>query len=321
MRTWATRPDVGRVGVALVGFGAAGRQHAATLAAIDGAELRGVLDLDPAARIPAGTARYASWEQLLDDPSVRLVSLCTPPGGRTAAARAVLESGRAVLVEMPAATTTAELDSLAAVSHRTGQPAGVMFQHRFRLPDDVLDWTWQPSTTAVLEVSGYRPADYFRRTDWRKDPARALGGITAHLGAHYLDLACQLLGEPAEIHLARTREVVPGIESRAAGVVGFTGGATLSFAVTSESATRTERLTVMDVNQSLLIEDGRIRSDRDGVLTDHPAAPAERLHTEVYEEMLRAVTTGRTLRRCHLTGARAVTMILESVSGRLEPGP
>ncbi|MFC7472564.1 Gfo/Idh/MocA family oxidoreductase [Actinomadura keratinilytica] len=51
---------------------------------------------------------------------------------------------------------------------------------------------------------------------WRGDPAASFGGIAAHLGVHYLDLACQLLGRPATVALAPVRERAPGIDSRVA---------------------------------------------------------------------------------------------------------
>ncbi|GAA0676680.1 hypothetical protein GCM10010193_32320 [Kitasatospora atroaurantiaca] len=306
-----------RVGVALVGFGAAGRQHLQALARADFADLRGVLEQNPAARTPAGTARYLSWEQLLRDPSVQLVSLCTPPGGRAELARQALAAGKAVLLEKPPAASTAELDLLVELSERSGRPVGVMLQHRFGVPEEVLGRTWQPAATALLEVSRYRPAAYFQRASWRHDPALALGGITAHLGVHYLDLACQLLGEPAEVKLAGARQLVPGIDTRAAGVVRFTGGGTLSFAVTAESVARTERLTILDADQCLLVENGRIALDGGAGPAGHRAASASELRGEVYRDMARAIAAGRQPRRCHLAGARAVTMILESVQQQL----
>jgi len=311
---------VTRLGVALVGFGAAGRQHLQALERAEFADLRGVLEQDPAARTPEGIARYLSWEQLLRDPSVRLVSLCTPPGGRAELARQTLAAGKAVLLEKPPAASTAELDQLVELSERSGQAVGVMLQHRFGLPEEVLGRTWQPSASAVLEVSRYRPASYFQRVAWRHDPALALGGITAHLGVHYLDLACQLLGEPAEVKLTGVRQLVPGIETRAAGVVRFTGGSTLSFAVTAESVARTERLTILDADQCLLVENGRIALDSGAGPADHHAASAAELRVEVYRDMADAIAAGRQPRRCHLAGARAVTMLLESVQRQLGAG-
>ena len=314
------RPGAGTaIGVALVGFGSAGRQHAQALSGSRFARLRAILDANPEVEVPDGVARYASWPDLLADPDVQVVSLCTPPGGRADLAHQALESGKAVLLEKPPVTNLAELDALVELAEARRLPVGVMLQHRMRLPQDVLDWSWSPSTTATLQVARFRPTAHFRREGWRQDPANALGGITAHLGVHYLDLACQLLGEPDEITFRGIREVSPGIDIRTASVVRFTSGATLAFTVTGESTVRSERLDVLGIDQRVTIEDGRVATDSGRGLADHSAAPTADLRGEVYREMAEAVRHGRQPARCHLAGARGVTRILEAVrSGQWE---
>ncbi|MFE1872674.1 Gfo/Idh/MocA family protein [Streptomyces sp. NPDC059496] len=307
-----------RVGVALVGFGGAGHQHVEALAQVDGTELRGILERDSATGTPKHAARYLSWDQLLRDASVQLVSLCTALGTRADMARQALEAGKAVLMEGVPTASTAELDQLVKLSERTGHPAGVMFPHRFGLPQEVLDWSWQSSATAVLEISRYRPPKRFQKLAWRRGPAQAMDSITTPLGVQYLDLVCQLLGEPAEVKLAGVREQPGGTATRVAGVVRFAAGGVLSFAVTSESAARIERLTVLDVDQSMLIDDGRLAIDGGTGLSDRRTMHASELRAEVYRDLAEAITAGRSPRRCHLVGARAVTMILESMQQQLE---
>lgn len=304
------------VEVAVVGFGSAGRQHAQALRGAGFARLRGVLDANAAVEIPDGVARYASWSALLADPDVAVVSLCTPPGGRADLARQALEAGKAVLLEKPPVTSLAELDALVELGERLRLPVGVMLQHRMRVPREVLDWRWSPETTATLQVARFRPLAHFQREGWRRDPANALGGITAHLGVHYLDLACQLLGEPEEVTFQGIREVSPGIDIRTAAVVRFTSGATLAFTVTGESTVRTERLDVLGVEQRVTVEDGRVATDFGQGLADHAAAPTADLRTEVYREMAEAVRNRRQPERCHLAGAAGVTRILEAVFSR-----
>ncbi|MGW2649023.1 Gfo/Idh/MocA family protein [Streptomyces sp. NPDC001393] len=302
------------IAVGLVGYGAAGRQHVQALEDAGFADVRAIVEENPDVETPPGIPRYTSWQHLLTDRSIRLVALCTPPGGRAELAEQALEAGKAVLLEKPPATSTAELDRLVETARRTGNPIGVMLQHRLRLPDKVLAWDWPAATSAVLEVSRFRPAAHFQRASWRGDPANALGGITAHLGVHYLDLACQLLGEPSEVRVTGTRELAPGIETRTAGVVRFAGGATLSFAVTAESGSRTERLDLLGPDRRLLVEDGRVTGDDLGEPFAAPAAHTPELRREVYRDMVEAIATGRAPRHCHLAGARAVTMILEALS-------
>ncbi|MER8187955.1 Gfo/Idh/MocA family oxidoreductase [Kitasatospora sp. NPDC094015] len=304
------------LGVGLVGFGVAGRQHAAALEGSGVARIRSVLEPDPATD-PGPLRRSPGWADLLGDPEVALVALCTPPGGRAELAEQALEAGKAVLLERPAACSPAEVDRLLAVSRRVGRPVGVMFQHRQLIPEQVLRWGWGPGATALLQVSRFRPAAHFRRGGWRHDPARALGGAAAHLGAHYLDLACQVLGEPAAVHVVGRREVAAGIDSRIAGVVDYRGGATLSFAVTAESTVRTARLEILGADCRLLVQDGEVTTETGGAIADHPAVPGSLLRLEVYRDMAEALATGQPPRRCGLAAARAVTTLLHAVAARV----
>ncbi|MFF8568507.1 Gfo/Idh/MocA family protein [Streptomyces albidoflavus] len=302
------------LGVGIVGHGSAGRQHVAALRGVDGARVVAVLEEDPAAGT-GGLPRAASWPALLADPEVGLVALCVPPGGRARLAVEALEAGKAVLLEKPPTTSAEEHAEVLAAARAAGRPVGVMLQHRLRLPEPALatDWTG-PEVTAVLEVSRYRPPDHYRRAGWRGDPTASFGGIAAHLGVHYLDLACQLLGRPATVALAPVRERAPGIDSRVAGTVVFESGATLAFAVTAESPARTERLHLLGPGGALLVADGQVTTTTaEGVATSWPAAPTAALRGEVYREMVHAVATGLPPRRCHLEGARGVTDILAGV--------
>jgi len=304
------------LGVALVGFGVAGRQHAAALEGAQFAQVRGVLEDDTAVDT-AGLPRCSDWAGLLADPAIDLVALCIPPGGRGRLAQQALAAGKAVLLEKPPASSAAEVDSLVSLAERLGRPLGVMLQHRYRIPDRAMEWDWRAGTSGVLEVSRFRPVAHYRRAGWRQDPSASLGGITAHLGVHYLDLACQLLGEPEAIQLSGRREHAPGIDSRVAGVVEYRSGATLSFVVTAESTVRSERLQLLGSDHRLLIEDGAVTLELAGSVEDFPAVPTGELRREVYRDMAEAVALGGSPRRCGLQSARGVTTVLETVAGGL----
>ncbi|MFE0041895.1 Gfo/Idh/MocA family protein [Streptomyces albireticuli] len=308
---------VNRVGVALVGPGGASRRHAEALARVDGAELRGVLRQGSVDGLPEGVTRYASWDRLLGDPSVRLVSFCTPGSARTPLARQALEAGKAVLLEGIATRSTAELDRLVAVSERTGHPAGAMLPHRYGLPRDMARWGRRDSATATVAVSRYHPPAPPGCSD-RCGTSPDLADVVTRLGVPYLDLACQLLGPPADVQVTGPRERTRNPGGRVAGVVRFAAGSVLSFVLTCESPTRIERLAVLDVEQSLIIEDGRLVTEGAAGPVDHSPMDLPELRSEVYRDMAEAVVTGRPPRGCDLSGTRAVTTVLEAVRRRFE---
>ena len=73
-------------------------------------------------RIDAAIRHYTTLDELLADPEVELVSLCSPRRVEQAAeAMRCLEAGKQVYAEKPCAMTEAELDALMATAQRTGR--------------------------------------------------------------------------------------------------------------------------------------------------------------------------------------------------------
>ncbi|MET7622698.1 Gfo/Idh/MocA family oxidoreductase [Streptomyces sp. NPDC005408] len=302
------------IGVGIVGFGAAGRQHVTALDGLAGAHTAAVLEQDPA--VDAGVLpRVSCWQELLADKRIGLVALCLPPGRRAELAVQALDAGKAVLLEKPPAVSVTEIDQVTTAAQRAGLPVGVMLQHRMRLPATAFSTNWaHPAVTAVLEVARFRPPAHYRNAGWRSDPASALGGIAAHLGVHYLDLACQLLGRPCTVQLAPARELAPGIDTRVTGHIEFRSGATLAFTMTAESPARSERLQILGPEGSFRISDGTVTThvgQTEHILSDRPTAELRRL---VYQEMVDALATSQPPLRCHLEGARAITEILSAIA-------
>ena len=100
-----------RIKLGLVGVGKIARdQHLPVLAASEDFEL--VATASRNAQVD-GVRGYASLAAMLDaHPEIQAVSLCTPPGARTADALLALSRGRHVLLEKPPAATLSALTSL-----------------------------------------------------------------------------------------------------------------------------------------------------------------------------------------------------------------
>jgi predicted dehydrogenase len=110
-----------KIGVGL--YGANGHQLApATLADHPHARLVAVAGLRATTTLPEGVTRHASLEALLADPTVALVSLCSPRRADQARdAIRCLEAGKHVYAEKPAALTETELDQILAAARRSGK--------------------------------------------------------------------------------------------------------------------------------------------------------------------------------------------------------
>src|SRR4051812_9663242 len=113
-----------------------GRHHARNYHEAPEADLRGVVDGDPA-RADEMASRfdakaYATVEALLAaEPELVAVSVAVPTSAHAAVARTLLEAGKHVLVEKPIAPTIAEADALIALAAERGLVLAVGHVERF----------------------------------------------------------------------------------------------------------------------------------------------------------------------------------------------
>lgn len=111
--------------VAVLGYGYWGPNHVRNFCEILGEERVVVCEPDAARRAEAG-ARHpgaglvADVGDVLADPAVGAVSLCTPAGQHAAQVRRLLEAGRHVLVEKPLATRSVDGQAAAELAARQG---------------------------------------------------------------------------------------------------------------------------------------------------------------------------------------------------------
>src|SRR5439155_1584643 len=96
----AGRTAAPAVGVGLIGYGAIGREHAASVAATSGLRLAAVCDLNPQRREAAahdwGLRTFAGQDELLEDTDVGLVVVGTPPSDHASPVLAALNAHKRV---------------------------------------------------------------------------------------------------------------------------------------------------------------------------------------------------------------------------------
>jgi predicted dehydrogenase len=113
-----------RVGV--VGCGYWGPNLVRNFQVLDGCEVRALCDLDPA-RVEAVRRLYPTiraardFEDLLADPAVDAVAVCTPVHTHFPLARAALEAGKHVLVEKPLTDSVASAQALVELAEARGR--------------------------------------------------------------------------------------------------------------------------------------------------------------------------------------------------------
>lgn len=301
--------------VAIVGCGRAGVQHSAAVTSAGG-QVVAVCDADPlAARTLSSKAQAPSRElsSLLGDPAVEVVAVCTPPHLHLSLGLRAIAAGKAVVIEKPPALSREGIEELEAASRQYGLPIAVMFQHRGRLPSRSLLSDWSAQTSAVVEVFRHRPAAHYGSGTWRGDLSRSGGGFFAHLAIHYADLACQLLGEPDDVHAVVEAGSNPGVDVRVVLSVRMASGAFLTLHASSLPTAREERLRLFDGSRSLVMDNRMTRYVENGCEVVRPAAPVGDLRAMVYGEVAEALLSGKPVSRFGAGASAGSIALLERV--------
>jgi predicted dehydrogenase len=194
------------VRVGLVGVGDIAAAHAdAALAA--GLDLRIAAGRSPA-RAGAladrlGVPLYATYDALLDDPTVEAVDLCVPTDLHRPYAERAFAAGKHVLCEKPIALSLPDADAMIAAAARARRI--LMVGHVLRFWSEYRQLRTLLADTivaggcwlAMRRLTALRAATTGAQ-GWRDDPARS-GGAALDLQVHDADIICSLFGPPATV--------------------------------------------------------------------------------------------------------------------------
>lgn len=146
---------------------------------------------------------YDSHEKILDDDSIDLVSVCTPPYAHASISIDFLEHGKNVICEKPMAPSLEECDQMIAALEKSGKTMSVIAQNRFRDPVMKLKKTLdQGFIGRVLHTQvdsfwwrGHSYYDLWWRGLWEKEG----GGCTLNHAVHHIDMLGWMMGDPESI--------------------------------------------------------------------------------------------------------------------------
>ena len=201
------------VGVALVGYGWWGQVIGAQLASSAHFRLVSVVEVDPQIRIRLAedAARLGfdvalQLSEVLVDPAVEAVILCTPHPQHAEQIVAVARAGRHVFCEKPLCLTLADAERALTECESRGLVVGIGHERRFEpaiieMRRDIA----AGKLGTLLQIEGNFSQDKFfalPRDNWRLLNRFAPVGPLSATGIHLVDLAIALLG-PAEAVWAR----------------------------------------------------------------------------------------------------------------------
>ncbi|WP_425414538.1 Gfo/Idh/MocA family protein [Paenibacillus pinihumi] len=141
------------------------------------------------------TAVYENYRELLKDPSIEVVHICTPNDSHAEITIAALEAGKHVMCEKPMAKTAADARRMLEAAKRTGKKLSIGYQNRFRADSRYLK---DACAAGELGEVYFAKAHAIRRRavpTWGVflDEEKQGGGPLIDIGTHALDLALWMM--------------------------------------------------------------------------------------------------------------------------------
>ena len=189
--------------VGIIGCGGiANGKHMPSLATLDNVEMVAFCDIVKEKAIDAkeqfGTEAakvYTNYKDLIADPSIDVVHVCTPNKSHSFITIDSLESGKHVMCEKPMAKTTEEARAMVDAAKRTGKKLTIGYQNRFRVDSQHLSKACQNGDLGHIY---FAKAHAIRR---RAVPTWGVflnedeqgGGPLIDIGTHALDLTLWMM--------------------------------------------------------------------------------------------------------------------------------
>ncbi len=173
---------------------------------------------------------YENYEDLINDPSITAVSICTPNASHHPITLAAARAGKHVLCEKPVSLDLSQAEEMIAAC----QTAGVVFQvgHHMR------SWAAALQAKSMIDEGRIGKVTYarFRQAhDWAGSPVvrgvfgskeASGGGTLLDNGCHLFDLARYFCGDVRDVYArVSTRKFDIEVEDTAMASLGFVSGA------------------------------------------------------------------------------------------------
>ena len=238
--------------VGIIGVGGIAGSHFPGWKASEHAEMVAFADpveavLEAKAKEQGITKTYSKPADLIDDPDIDIIDICTPSAYHAPLAIAALEAGKHVICEKPLAPTPKDIDDMIAARDKSGKM--LMTAQHFRFQKDTQALKREIDSGILGDV--YHARSWMLRRNWL--PVRpgfiykknSGGGPCIDIGVHILDLTLWMMGHPKPVAVSGVTQDklsrIPGafsawggeipqdmdVEEFASAFVRFDNGATL----------------------------------------------------------------------------------------------
>ncbi|WP_409343239.1 Gfo/Idh/MocA family protein [Paenibacillus sp. MBLB4367] len=216
-----------KVRFAVVGCGGIAQSHFTGIERAPEAELAAVCDMNGRRAEEFGAAygvnAYTDYRQLLADPTIDVVCLCTPSGMHAEQTVQAAEAGKHIVCEKPMAITLPDADRMVEACDVMGVKLATIFPRRMSPASQFVKRLLDEERLGKLSlcsgyVKFYRDQAYYNSAGWRGTWAMDGGGAMMNQGIHTIDLL-QWLAGPVAALTGYARNVLRDIEVEDTAVV------------------------------------------------------------------------------------------------------
>lgn len=207
--------------IGIIGAGFMGSMHAGILADLAEITLAGVSarTADRAAALAArhDIRHFADYRDMLRDPAITVIDICTPTDTHARLACECMEAGKHVIVEYPLCMNAAELRKMTRTSRETGRICAVAYYSRFQSQYSHV------FNTAKSGTIGRLTNVFISR---RSSAMFNSGDIINDLVSQDIDWMVNLLGMPDSFSCVNTGQDAVSLQFRYPGAIAVLDGAT-----------------------------------------------------------------------------------------------
>ena len=284
-----------------------------------------------------GIHAYDDLSEMLADPNLDVVTICTPSGAHLEPAVEAARAGKHVIVEKPLEINLKRCDRIINECEKNGVVLSTIFPSRFHKSSKLLKGAIETGKFGTLTmgdayVKWYRTQEYYDSGKWRGTWELDGGGALMNQAIHSVDLLVWLMGDVVEVTaktalLAHKRIEVEDVanailrfKNGALGVIEATTAAYPGWLKRIEihGSHGSARIEEEDVNlwqfAKMTAKDKRIVASYQDVTetgggASDPSAIGHAAHTAQFKDVLQAIKTRSRSSICGSEGRKSVEVI------------
>lgn len=212
----------GKLGFGIIGCGVIGPWHARAIAENEKAELVAACDIVPekvqkfCAEYGHQPKPYLKYQEMLHDPNIDVISICTPSGLHGEMAIAAANAGKHILCEKPMEISLEKIDRMIEAADKNKVKLGGVFQRRTYDSSKKVKQALEEQKLGKMVLGDaylkyFRSQAYYNSAGWRGTWALDGGGALMNQGIHGIDLLLWFMGDVKSVY-ARCAALVREIE-------------------------------------------------------------------------------------------------------------